>query len=95
MSPETYNLCEAVFDMAENWFVISERRDPKPEDSRERVSLTLKWAEQFEQKFHSEDWSGLDYFDEVDAFFVGKYEEWMTNGDHDTSRMVRVTSGPR
>lgn len=76
-----YSLCEAVADMAVCFAVA----DFVPNNSRDLVSLCIKWAQAFEQKFAGHKWGetdGRDYIDEVTRFFYECYaiEQHMGDG---------------
>ena len=75
-SPETFDLCEVVADLATNLTVSPHL----PEDSREFTRLCIEWAEIFHVRHANREWNG-EYMEEVDKFFAEQYEAWLASGE--------------
>jgi hypothetical protein len=77
MDPDVYSLCEAVADITDMW--SNPRSAPLVScDSRETVSLSIEWAEEFESENKGVEWGvdGREYMDEIGFFFRKKYDAW-------------------
>lgn len=75
LDPKIYSLCEAVADLAWNFACAP----VVPGDSREVVSLSIAWAQEFEDAWGARTWledTGPDYLIAIDEWFLLKYRAW-------------------